>query len=135
MTSFAELDKIDSLNSTILAAVFALFAGIAWGTSDFTGGMVTRRIGAISTMFISYLVALIILVIIAFTRLEPLSAPVDLIWGALAGIFGMVGLDSCCGVLLPAEWGLLLLCQECWRLPCQSFSLCSVRACLVNGNW
>jgi len=91
MTSFAETDKIGILNSTILAAVFALFAGIAWGTSDFTGGMVTRRIGAISTMFISYLVALSILVIIALMRLEPLSSPVDLTWGALAGIFGMVG--------------------------------------------
>ncbi len=91
MTSCTETGKIGPLNSTILAAVFALFAGIAWGTSDFTGGMVTRRIGAISTMFISYLVALIILVVIALTRLEPLSSPVDLIWGALAGIFGMVG--------------------------------------------
>jgi drug/metabolite transporter (DMT)-like permease len=54
--------------------------------------MVTpRRIGAISTMVISYLAALIILVIIAVTRLEPFSSPVDLIWGALAGIFGMAG--------------------------------------------
>ena len=79
------------MNSTFLAALFALSAGIAWGAGDFTGGMVTRRIGAIYTMFISYLVALITLVIIALIRLEPFSPLADLVWGALAGLFGMAG--------------------------------------------
>ena len=79
------------MSSTFIAAVFALSAGIAWGASDFTGGMVTRRIGAIHTMFISYLVACTILVIVALTRFEPFWLPAALIWGALAGLFGMAG--------------------------------------------
>ena len=79
------------LNSTFLAALFALSAALAWGSGDFTGGVVARRIGALPTMFLSYAVALIILVIVALVRLEPIPPAADLVWGALAGFFGMVG--------------------------------------------
>jgi drug/metabolite transporter (DMT)-like permease len=79
------------LDSTFLTAIFALSAAFAWGSGDFTGGVVARRIGAIHTMFISYAVALILLVIAALVRLEPFPLAVDLLWGALAGLFGMAG--------------------------------------------
>ena len=79
------------MDSTFLTAVFALSAAIAWGSGDFLGGMISRRIGAIHTMFLSYAVALIILVIVALLRHEPFSSPMDLTWGALAGLFGMAG--------------------------------------------
>lgn len=79
------------MDSTFLTAIYALSAALAWGSGDFTGGLVARRIGAIHTMFLSYAVALITLVIVAFVRLEPSPGPVDLMWGALAGLFGMAG--------------------------------------------
>ena len=79
------------MDSTFLTAIFALSAAFAWGSGDFLGGMVSRRIGAIHTMFLSYAVALVILVVIALVRREPFSSPADLMWGALAGIFGMAG--------------------------------------------
>jgi drug/metabolite transporter (DMT)-like permease len=79
------------LDSTFLTAIFALAAAVAWGSGDFTGGVVARRIGVLHTTFLSYAVALIILVIVALVRLESFPAPVDLMWGALAGLFGMAG--------------------------------------------
>lgn len=79
------------MDSTFLTAIFALSAAFAWGSGDFTGGVVARRIGAIHTMFLSYAVALIILVIVALVRLEPFPPLFDLLWGALAGLFGMAG--------------------------------------------
>jgi drug/metabolite transporter (DMT)-like permease len=79
------------MDATFFAALFALSAGMAWGASDFTGGMVTRRIGAIYTMFVSYLVASIIMIILALALREPFPSPVDLTWGTLAGLFGMAG--------------------------------------------
>ena len=79
------------MDSTFLTAIFALSAAVAWGSGDFTGGVIARRIGAIHTMFLSYAVALIMLVIVALLRLEPFPAPVDMMWGALAGLFGMAG--------------------------------------------
>jgi drug/metabolite transporter (DMT)-like permease len=80
------------MNSTILAALFALTAATAWGSGDFTGGLAARRIGPLPTVLISYSVGLLALVIVALARLEPLPPPADLMWGALAGISGMVGL-------------------------------------------
>lgn len=79
------------MDSTFIAALFALSAAMAWGSSDFTGGVVTRRVGPIHTMFVSYVVAFVILVGIALFRLEPISNAADLTWGALGGVFGMVG--------------------------------------------
>jgi drug/metabolite transporter (DMT)-like permease len=78
--------------SPFLAALFALSAAAAWGSGDFTGGMIARRLGSFHTILITYTVGLLALVIVALARQEPLSPPADLIWGALAGISGMVGL-------------------------------------------
>jgi drug/metabolite transporter (DMT)-like permease len=80
------------LTGSFLAAVFALLAAVSWGSGDFTNGLVSRRAGSFITILISYHVGLLVLVIVALVRHEPLSAPVDLIWGALAGISGMAGL-------------------------------------------
>jgi len=80
------------MDSSFLAAIFALSAATAWGSGDFTSGLAARRVGPFHTVLISYMVGLIALVITALLRLEQLPPPVDLIWGALAGLFGMVGL-------------------------------------------
>ena len=78
--------------SSLLTAAFALSAAAAWGSGDFTNGVVTRRLGTFHTILISYVVGLVLLVVMALVRLEPLSSPADLTWGALSGLAGMVGL-------------------------------------------
>jgi drug/metabolite transporter (DMT)-like permease len=78
--------------SPFLAAIFALSAAAAWGSGDFTGGLAARRIGPFHTVLISYTVGLLALVIVALARFEILPPPADLLWGALAGLFGLVGL-------------------------------------------
>jgi drug/metabolite transporter (DMT)-like permease len=80
------------LNSTLLAATFALFAAITWGSGDFTGGLATRRIGPLYTVLISYTVGLLVLTVAALARHEQIPPPTDLIWGAMGGVSGMVGL-------------------------------------------
>lgn len=79
------------MDSTFLTAIFALSAAFAWGSGDFTGGVIARRIGTLPTIFISYTVAFIILMIVALLRFEPLPLSVDMMWGTLAGLFGMAG--------------------------------------------
>ncbi len=78
--------------SSLLTAAFALSAAAAWGSGDFTNGVVARRLGTFHTILISYVVGLVLLVVMALVRLEPLSFPADLTWGALSGLAGMVGL-------------------------------------------
>ncbi len=78
--------------SSLLTATLALSAAAAWGSGDFTGGLVARRIGTLHTILLSYTVGLAALVIMALVRREALPPPSDLVWGALSGLFGMVGL-------------------------------------------
>lgn len=80
------------MDASFLAAIFALSAATAWGSGDFTGGLAARRVGPFHTVLISYSVGLLALVVVALARLEQLPPSADLIWGALAGLSGMVGL-------------------------------------------
>lgn len=80
------------MGTTFLVAILALSAAAAWGSGDFTSGLAARRIGPFHTVLISYTVGLLALVIIALARQEQISPPIDLMWGALAGLSGMIGL-------------------------------------------
>jgi drug/metabolite transporter (DMT)-like permease len=80
------------MDFTFLSILFALSAAVAWGSGDFTGGFVSRRIGAFHTVLISYSVGLFALTFVALVRREPVPPGADLLWGALAGLSGMVGL-------------------------------------------
>jgi drug/metabolite transporter (DMT)-like permease len=80
------------MNSALLAAIFALSAAATWGSGDFTAGLVARRVGSFHTVLISYAVGLLALVAIALARFERLPPSIDLMWGALAGLLGMLGL-------------------------------------------
>ncbi len=82
----------DAMGAPFLSAMFALSAATAWGSGDFTNGLAARRVGPLHSVLISYTVGLFALVIVALARLEKLPPPADLIWGALAGVFGMIGL-------------------------------------------
>ncbi len=80
------------MNAPFLATIFALAAATAWGSGDFTNGVAARRVGPFHSVFISYTVGLIALTIVALATLEKLPPTSDLMWGALAGLVGMVGL-------------------------------------------
>lgn len=80
------------IDLSLLPAVFALSAAATWGAGDFTGGMAARRVGSFRTIFISYIFGLLGLAAVALATREALSAPADLLWGALAGLLGVVGL-------------------------------------------
>ena len=75
----------------IFAAALALTAATCWGAGDFTGGLATRRTDAFLTVLGGYSVGLVLLVIVALARAEPIPPLADLGWGAAAGLFGMVG--------------------------------------------
>src|SRR5512134_399950 len=85
------------MDFAFLAVLFALSAAAAWGAGDFTGGLASRRAGPFHTVFIAYSVGLLALVLVALARRESLPPAADLLWGAVAGISGMIGL----GFLMP----------------------------------
>ncbi len=79
------------LNTPLVAAALALTAAGCWGAGDFSGGLAARRSDPLRSVLFVYSVGLLALIVVALARGEPLSPASDLGWGALAGLFGMLG--------------------------------------------
>ena len=82
------------VDATLIAALSALAAAFAWGSGDFTAGLAARRLGPFRTVLLTYIVGLLSLMVAATRRGEPMSPAIDLMWGALAGFAGTVGLSA-----------------------------------------
>ncbi len=80
------------MNMSFFAAAFALSAAGCWGAGDFSGGLATRRSDAFRSVLFIYSIGLVALVIVALSRGEALPPVSDIAWGALAGLFGLVGI-------------------------------------------
>ena len=73
------------------AVLFGITAALGWGAGDFTGGMVSRRVGAISaTLYVQALGLLPVLGIAWFTGQLSMSAE-DWVWCSYAGAIGSLG--------------------------------------------
>ena len=72
-------------------ATLALVCAAFYGAADFLGGIASKRAHTVAVAFVSQLSGLILLA--ALLPILPSSSParVDLLWGALAGIAGSVG--------------------------------------------
>lgn len=76
----------------MIAAVFALGSAACWGAGDFSGGLAARRSDPYRSVLIVYAIGLVALTLVALGRHEALPPATDIIWGALAGLFGLVGI-------------------------------------------
>src|SRR5687767_7389715 len=69
----------------------AALSGLVWGVGDFAGGKATQNAASLPVAWLSKLVSLPLLAIYIALTLVPIQ-PISLVWGALAGASGMVGL-------------------------------------------
>jgi drug/metabolite transporter (DMT)-like permease len=79
------------MDSSLIAAVYALAAAFVWGTGDFTSGFAARRIGAFHALLVSFTFGLIAIVGVTLASGEPMPAARDMVWGAVAGLLGTGG--------------------------------------------
>ncbi len=77
-----------------LALIFGLSSAITWGAGDFSGGLATKQSPGLTVIFFSQLTGGILLTVLAHLLGEPFPGPSALAAGALAGIFGMLGLTA-----------------------------------------
>lgn len=109
----------------MVAVVFAALSGISYGASDFSGGLASKRSDPIAVTLAVQVVSLASLVIVLVAVPRGVLRPVDLGWGALAGLGVAVGLSAfyralaqgpmstaasvtaLTGSLIPVGWGLL----------------------------
>nr|WP_274705009.1 DMT family transporter [Deinococcus geothermalis] len=77
---------------TVLAA--GLGAAAAFGAGDFSGGLATKRDPVVRVVALAHLLSLALFVVLALVTGEAAPRAVDLGWGALAGVGGVIGLAS-----------------------------------------
>ena len=76
------------------ALALALFSGLSWGTGDFLGGLMTRRLGVAVVMAIAQGAGLVLTGALILALGEPAPEARYLVFGALGGLCGAVGLAA-----------------------------------------
>lgn len=94
---------MDHLFATV---IFGLAASLCWGSGDFSGGLASRRANVASVVIAAYAVGFVLMVILALIWREPIPQPIDLLWGALAGIAGVLGLLAFYSALATGKMGI-----------------------------
>jgi uncharacterized membrane protein len=69
----------------------AIGSAVLYGAADFTGGLTTRRAGAIPVVLISQASGLILLALILPLLPDASPSRLDLLWGVAAGLTGGIG--------------------------------------------
>jgi drug/metabolite transporter (DMT)-like permease len=85
--------------------IFGLAAALSWGSGDFSGGLASRRANVPGVVLTSYAVGCVFLVVLALIWREPAPAPMDLLWGGLAGVAGVLGLLAFYAALARGQMG------------------------------
>ena len=95
------------MNSDFLAITYGLSSALTWGAGDFSGGFATKRSNVFTVIFISQIIGAILLVLLGFVFSEAIPDLSYLLWGALAGLFGTLGLIALYTALAKSKMGLV----------------------------
>jgi drug/metabolite transporter (DMT)-like permease len=90
-----------------MAAVFALLASLVWGTSDFIGGVVSRRVRPLVVVAVAHAIALVTLVLLAAATHSFGAGHGYLPWAIAAGAVGLVSLVAFYGALSTGTMGIV----------------------------
>ena len=77
-----------------LPVVLALASAAVWGSGDFFGGLATRRAHQFHVLALSALSGMVVLVALAGLLGETTPSQMDLLWSAVAGLSGAIGIAS-----------------------------------------
>jgi drug/metabolite transporter (DMT)-like permease len=75
-----------------MSVMLALLASLIWGTSDFLGGTVTKKLSAVTTLLWANLLVLPGLTIITLIVGDLQLTPLTIGWGIVAGVAGSLGI-------------------------------------------
>lgn len=90
-----------------MTALLALLASLAWGTSDFMGGVVSRRVRPLVVVAVAQLIAALTMVVVAAAT-HSFGVPLGYLpWAAAAGAVGLVALVAFYGALSTGTMGIV----------------------------
>lgn len=78
--------------SPALGVALALASAAVWGSGDFTGGYAARRTHSLQVLVLAALSGMAVLLLLAVLWREPLPSASNVVWAALAGSVGSVGI-------------------------------------------
>src|SRR5580765_7382376 len=77
-----------------LGILLALASAAVWGAGDFTGGIASRQSDQFEVVSLSALSGIVVLFVCAVVWREPFPSPAALVWSALAGTSGILGMAA-----------------------------------------
>ena len=90
-----------------MAALLALLSSLAWGTSDFMGGLAARRVGAIRVLAVSYPAGAVLITILALIVIPGQWSWTTVGVGVIAGSVGAVAIGLLYAALARGQMGIV----------------------------
>jgi drug/metabolite transporter (DMT)-like permease len=96
-----------AFGSELGAVGFGIAASLSWGTSDFSGGLASKRASVYGVILISNVVGLALLLALALAWGEAWPSRSDMIWGMASGLVGSLALLTFYRALSVGQMGLV----------------------------
>lgn len=90
-----------------LAITYGIGSALMWGASDFSGGFATKQCHALMVILLAHLLGALLLLAMIPIFAEPFPRADCLMWGALAGFCGTLGLTAFYRALAMGRMGLV----------------------------
>jgi drug/metabolite transporter (DMT)-like permease len=87
-------------------AALSLAGAACWGTGDFSGGMGAKGSNAFGVVVVAHTSGLLSMLLLALVVGEPIPSHAALLWGALAGVVGGLGLVALYRALAIGQMGI-----------------------------
>ncbi len=98
----------------ISIALFGLAAAMCWGAADFSGGVASKRNGAMIVVIISQIVGIVLLGTSAILFAEELPSLTNIMWSIFAGFSGGAGLVALYHALSVEKMGIVAPVTAVW---------------------
>ncbi|MDA2989099.1 MAG: DMT family transporter [Actinomycetota bacterium] len=90
-----------------MAAVLALLSSLAWGTSDFLGGLAARRVGSIRVLAVSYPAGAVLITFLALVIIPGQWSWSTVTIGIVAGVVGALAIGLLYAALSRGQMGIV----------------------------
>jgi drug/metabolite transporter (DMT)-like permease len=80
--------------SNLSSPGLSLSAAVSWGAADFSGGIASKTSNAFRVVLVAHATGLVFMLSLALLRREPIPDWSSILWGAVAGLVGGIGLAA-----------------------------------------
>ncbi len=78
----------------IASVSLSLASALSWGGGDFSGGLASKKVNTFQVVAVAHGTGLVLVTALAFLRHESFPGAHAMLWGAMAGIAGAIGLAA-----------------------------------------